>query len=242
MFCAAAGFMQRGAIIDSRPEQRRELFQKAMGFEGLGEAQIAAMADMSFYARFAKGAPVFYQDDPCDFFYLVAEGLVKVFISSSSGVCITYLLAKRGEPLNLIGPFTGTPRFLSARAMQETTIACVAREDFVNFAIENPVLLANIMSILGKAIDSANSRIVDMVEKRVEQRLARVLTTLFEKFGAEIRLTSGELADLAGTTTETTLRTMARLRGLGIVESQRGRVKIISPASLQKLGDEPLWV
>jgi len=69
-----------------------------------------------------------------------------------------------------------------------------------------------------------------------------VLTTLFEKFGAEIKLTSGELAELAGTTTETTLRTMARLRGLGIVESQRGRVKIISPASLQKLGDEPLWV
>ena len=197
---------------------------------------------MSFYARFAKGAPVFLQEDPCEYFFLVAEGLVKVFISSSSGICITYLLAKRGEPLNLIGPFTGSPRILSAEAMQDSVVACIPRAAFVAFALANPLLLANIMTILGKAIDSANSRIVDMVEKRVEQRLVRVLTTLFEKFGAEIKLTSGELAELAGTTTESTLRTMARLRGLGIVESRRGQVRIISPTSLRNLEDDPLWV
>jgi len=213
-----------------------------MGFEGLDAGQIEALAEMSFYARFAKGAPVFLQEDPCQYFYLVARGLVKVFISSSSGICLTYLLAKRGEPINLIGPFTGSPRILSAQAMQESIIACVPRDDFVAFAIANPILLANIMTILGKAIDSANSRIVDMMEKRVEQRLVRVLTTLFEKFGAEIRLTSGELAELAGTTTESTLRTMARLRGLGIVESKRGQVKILLPASLKDLDQDPLWV
>ena len=126
--------------------------------------------------------------------------------------------------------------------MQDSVVACVPRTEFVEFALANPVLLANIMTILGKAIDSANSRIVDMVEKRVEERVVRVLTTLFEKFGAEIKLTSGELAELAGTTTESTLRTMARLRSLGIVESRRGRVRIISPTSLRNLEDDPLWV
>ena len=234
--------MARGALVDSTSEERRDLFTRAMGFEGLDPGQIGVIADLSFYAHFAKGAPVFLQEDPCEFFYLVARGLVKVFISSSSGVCITYLLAKRGEPINLIGPFTGSPRILSAEAMQDSLVACVPRAEFVRFALANPVLLANIMTILGKAIDSANSRIVDMVEKRVEQRVVRVLTTLLEKFGSEIKLTSGELAELAGTTTESTLRTMARLRGLGIVESRRGRVKIISPASLKSLDDQPLWV
>ncbi|MCB2226892.1 MAG: Crp/Fnr family transcriptional regulator [Desulfarculaceae bacterium] len=234
--------MARGTVLESTPEQRRELFGRAMGFEGLGPEQIAAIAEMSFYAHYAKGAPVFLQEDPCEFFYLVAEGLVKVFISSSSGICVTYLLAKRGEPLNLIGPFTGSPRILSAEAMQESVVACIPSTEFVAFALANPLLLANIMTILGKAIDSANSRIVDMVEKRVEQRLVRVLTTLFDKFGSEIKLTSGELAELAGTTTESTLRTMGRLRSLGIVESRRGQVRIISPTSLKNLEDDPLWV
>ena len=234
--------MLNDAMVESTLDQRRELFARAMGFEGLDQAGIEMIAAKSFYARFDRGEPVFRQEEACEYFHLVAQGMVKVFIASATGVCLTYLLATRGEPLNLIGPFSDTPRILAAQAMQDSLVACVPRQDFVDFVFANPRLLANIMSILGKAIDSANSRIVDMMEKRVEQRLIRVLTTLYEKFGDEIKLTSGELADLAGTTTETTLRTLSRLRGLGVLESKRGGVKVLAPDSLRRLDEEPLWV
>ncbi|RJX34866.1 MAG: Crp/Fnr family transcriptional regulator [Desulfarculus sp.] len=234
--------MMRGQPVDMDLAQRADLFQHALGFQGLSQEQIAQIAGLAFGRRFAKGEIIFEPNLPCRFFYLVARGLAKVYICSPSGMRLTYLLANRGEPLNLIGPFTGTPRFLSAEAMEEAVVAHVRRQDFLRFASQHPAVVVNIISILGRAIDSANSRIVDLVEKRVEQRLVRVLFTLLAKFGTEINLTSSELAELAGTTTESTLRTMARLRRLGIIASGRGQVKIIQPASLKKLHSDPLWV
>ena len=139
---------------------------------------------------FVKGQMIFEQDQPCKYFHLVASGLVKVYICSASGYRMTYLLARRGEPLNLVGPFTGDPRFLCAEAMQTTEVAHIPRHDFVRFVADNPILFSNIMAILSKAVDSANSRLIDMVEKRVEERLLRVLLTLLDKFGSEIKLTS----------------------------------------------------
>jgi CRP-like cAMP-binding protein len=155
---------------------------------------------------------------------------------------MTYLLAERGEPLNLVGPFTGSPRFLAAEALEDAAVGRVKRDDFLSFAFKHPTVIINIMSILGQAIDSANSRIIDMMEKRVEQRLLKVLYTLHKKFGATLRFTSSELAELAGTTTESTLRAMSKLRVLGILSSRRGEIHILEPRRLECLSSETLWL
>jgi len=222
--------------------ERVDLFKNTLGFEGLGDDHIKEIAALAFAKRFAKGDSIFYQDEPCEFLHVVAQGLVKVSICSFSGSRITYLLADRGEPLNLVGPFTGSPRFISAEALEETVVMHVNREDFLSFAIKNPVVIVNIVSILGAAIDSANGRIIDMIEKPVEQRLLKVLYTLYEKFGHTLKFTGTELAELAGTTTESTLRAMARLRKRGIITSSRGEVIIVKPAKLKHLSDDTLWV
>jgi CRP-like cAMP-binding protein len=221
---------------------RVELFGHTLGFEDLSEDQLKEIAGLAFIKSFTKGEIIFGQSDPCEFFYVVAQGLVKVSICSSSGTRITYLLAERGEPLNLVGPFTGKPRFLSAEALEAVAVAHVRRQDFVSFAFKYPAVVINIISILGRAVDSANSRIVDMMEKRVEQRVLRVLHTLYQKFGTTLMFTSSELAELAGTTTESTLRAMAQLRKLGIIRSSRGEISIIDPARLEHPGSETLWV
>ena len=96
--------------------------------------------------------------------------------------------------------------------------------------------MQNIIVILGRAVDSANSRILDMMEMRVEQRLLRVLLTLYRKFGKTLDFTSIELAEMAGTTTESTLRVMARLRQSEIVETRRGRIQILRAEHLERVG------
>jgi hypothetical protein len=50
-----------------------------------------------------------------------------------------------------------------------------------------------------------------MIYESAEVRLAQILITLTKKFGDTIPLTRQELAELAGTTHETTIRTLSRL-------------------------------
>ena len=223
-------------------DERVAFFSRALGFEGLTQGQLEEIAEAAFSTRFVKGEIIFDQNDRCERFHAVAKGLVKVSICSPSGFRMTYLIARPGEPLNLVGPFIGSPRTLSAQAMEDCVVVCMKRQDFTDMVFKNPVLITNIISILGHALDSANSRMIDMLEKRVDQRLLRVLYTLNKKFGAVLNFTSSELAELAGTTGESTLRAMGRLRKMGIVETGRGVVRIVEPDKLENLGSDTFWL
>lgn len=222
--------------------ERVEFFRGALGFEGLTQGQLEEIAEAAFSTRFVKGEIIFDPNDRCEHFYTVAKGLVKVSIFSPSGFRMTYLMARPGEPLNLVGPFIGSPRILSAEAMEVSVVVCMKRQDFTAIVFKNPVLITNIIAILGHAVDSANSRMIDMLEKRVDQRLLRVLYTLNRKFGDVLNFTSSELAELAGTTGESTLRAMGRLRRMGIVETARGVVRIVERDKLESLGNDTLWL
>jgi DNA-binding IscR family transcriptional regulator len=69
-----------------------------------------------------------------------------------------------------------------------------------------------------------------------------VLLTLYRKFGKTLDFTSIELAEMAGTTTESTLRVMARLRQSEIVQTRRGQIQILQVEHLERAGSESMWI
>lgn len=228
--------------IDIALEERVNLFRCTMGFQGISDCELEKIAREASIRSFEAGETVFSEEDPCRAYHVVAKGLVRVSIGSSSGNQMTYLLAGRGEPLNLVGPFTGLPRLLFAEAVSKAKVAFLKRDAFLSFAFRNPQVMINLISILGKAVDSANSRVLDMWEKPVEERLLKVLYTLYRKFGITLHFTSRELAELAGTTPESVLRAIGRLRGLGIVSTARGRVVIRQANLLAESCENTLWI
>lgn len=202
--------MKTGDPLSS--EVKTAIFSESMGFNDLPSDAYKSLAELADSRRFAKNAVIFRAGEPCRAFYLVGEGLVRISICSLTGKRLTYLLVRYGEPLNLVGPFTGEPRLTEAEAAEDSIILSIKREKFIPFAFAYPQVVINIIRILGQAVDSANTRILDMMEKKVEYRLMRALFTLYNKFGARLSFTSTELAELAGTTTESALRALSRLR------------------------------
>jgi CRP-like cAMP-binding protein len=229
-------------LADQQTSRAIDILTRSPVFKGLPGSELQKIASRTTWKRYTKGEGIFEAGSPCDSFLVVLQGLVKTSVSSIYGTKITYLLSRPGEPLNLIGPFTGKPRLLEAMAIKNSCIGSIPRGEFLSFAWENPELITNIISILGFAIDSANNRIIDLVEKKVDQRLYKVLYTLYSKFGPRLYLTSQELADLGGTTVESTLRSMKKLRLLGLIKTRRGEIEILKPEELKKCCDEVLWI
>jgi CRP-like cAMP-binding protein len=192
--------------------------------------------------RYPKHTLIFQANDPCRFFYLVADGLARVSICSSEGHRLTYLLAVRGEPLNLAGPFTDQPRAIAADAVMDTDVILLDRKYFNQLAFCHPQMYASIITVLGSAVDSANSRILDMVGKNVDQRLQRILYTLFQKFGSPLLFTSTEIAEMICSTTESTLRSLSKLRRKGVVQTGRRKIHILQPELLSQSDGETVWL
>jgi CRP-like cAMP-binding protein len=223
-------------------ERRIALFRRATVFSGMSPTAYANLAAMAASKHYLKNDVVFRCQEPCDAFYMVEDGLVRVSRYSATGKRLTYLLAGPGEPLNLVGPFTGAPRDNVAEASTDTTIVSIERKAFTEFAFKHPQLIINVIDILGQAVDSSNSRILDLLDKKVIQRLKRVLHTLSGKFGPVLNFTAMEVADLASTTTESALRVLSDLRHEGIIEKNRGRINILKPEALIDPECDDLWI
>ena len=65
--------------------------------------------------------------------------------------------------------------------------------------------------------------------------MAQALLALRKKFGDSIPLTRQEIAELAGTTVETVIRTVSRFQREGWVRSGRGKLQLLDPDALQRL-------
>lgn len=222
--------------------EKFDILSLSFGFRNLPDDVCRQVASSAESRTYPKNAVIFGPDDPCRFFYLVADGLVRVSITSSEGNRLTYLLAVRGEPLNLVGPFTGAPRLMAAEASKESTLLLIEREIFTRFAFQHPPLITDIIAKLGESLDSANSRILDMQEKKVDQRLNRILYTLYKKFGPTLKFTSAELAELAGTTTESAIRALSLLRQQGVIATGRRKISILQPEAVEQSESSPIWI
>ncbi len=58
---------------------------------------------------------------------------------------------------------------------------------------------------------------------------------LYFKFGDAVPVTKEELADMAGTTTETAIRVLGSLKKIGAIASGRGQIRILNKIKLRSL-------
>ena len=78
---------------------------------------------------------------------------------------------------------------------------------------------------------------------QIEQRLARLLLTLAAKIGQPkdgitvVSATRQELADMIGTTVETTIRIMSKWQHAGVVRTVRHAIALADPAALHAIAD-----
>jgi CRP/FNR family transcriptional regulator len=71
-------------------------------------------------------------------------------------------------------------------------------------------------------------------QEPVEKRILHVLVNLVAEFGNTIPLTKREVAEMAGTTVETCIRTFSGLEKAGLVSGSRGKILV---KSVQDLAD-----
>jgi len=211
-----------------------EVLKHCSTFAGLGKDQLIEIASVAAPHCFKKGEFVFHQGDLPDFFYIVQKGMVKTFKVSTFGKQIIIKIASVGDTLNASALF-GEKHFVSAQAIDEVMVLSIRKKEYLSLVSKYPLIAMNIVTILVKGLDNEYERILDLIGETVEQRLCNFLFMLSAKFGTTLSLTREELGDLAGTTTETTIRVLSRLKAADIISSSRGKIIILNQAKLQAL-------
>ena len=222
--------------------QYAEVLKSSLIFSGLEESEATELSEVAVEREFEPGEFVFWEDDAPDWFYVIAEGRVKIVKHSSSGKELIIAFFNPGEMFGEVAVFENKPYPASAQAAAKTRILGIKREDFLHFLSTHPRVALEIINILSGRLRDAQSRLRDFVGERVQQRLARTLLMLSSKLGSTLPFTREEIAEMAGTTTETAIRVMSNLKERGIIRSVRGEITIIDDTKLKLLSEGPPMV
>ncbi len=218
---------------------RAEVLKGSLIFSGLSEEELAELSELTVERSFSTGEFVFWDGDDPDCFYIIAEGKIKVLKHASSGKEFIIAFFGPGEMFGEVAVFENRPYPASAQAVAETRVLGIEREGFLAFLNHRPEVALRIIYVLGGRLRDAQSRLRDIAGERVEQRVASILLMLSSKLGPSLPFTRQEIADMAGTTTETAIRVMSRLKDGGIVRSVRGKTVIVDETKLRLLSEGP---
>ena len=216
-----------------------EVLKQSLIFSVLSEDELAELFKLAIERRFETGEFIFWEEDAPDWFYVVADGRIKVIKHSSSGKELIIAFFDPGEMFGEVAVFENKPYPASAQAVTKTRVFGIRREDFLSFLTSRPQVALRIINILSGRLRDAQGRLRDLAGERVEQRLARTLLMLSSKLGSTLPFRREEIADMAGTTTETVIRLMSRLKDGGIIRSNRGKITILDETKLRLLSEGP---
>jgi CRP-like cAMP-binding protein len=126
--------------------------------------------------------------------------------------------------------------------MEDSTILSIPEREFFQLLESRPEMTRHVLSGLTMRLMMMNKRLADMTGS-VEVRASRLFVTLSERMGIPregesfipLALSRQELADLLGTTMETTIRLMSRWQKENLVLTEREGFVVPSVEALRSL-------
>jgi CRP-like cAMP-binding protein len=219
------------------PVNKARILGRSPIFSGLSDDELEALANLAIEHRFQAGESIFWEGDTPELFYVITEGNVKVVKHSSQGKEFIIAFFGPGEMFGEVAVFENKPYPASTQAVTGTEVLGIKRADFSAFLASRPQVALRIINVLGERLRDAQSRLSDLAGERVEQRVASVLVMLSSKLGPTLPFTRQEIADMVGTTTETTIRIMSQLKSRRIISSVRSKVTILDEQKLRLLSE-----
>jgi CRP-like cAMP-binding protein len=222
------------------------IFWKIPMFEFMEAEELDRLYSLCSTESFSKGDYVFLECDQPRNLYVVVKGEVKLLKQTEDGRETIVEMAYPGEIFGEEAIFDGQPYPMTAQALDEVELLSITRTDFFTFMRDNPDLALEIITELGARLREAQNTIRALAMERVEWRIARVLLILSRKAGIveadgvsiDLPLTRQDIADMAATTVETTIRVLSNFKKMGLVETEKGKIILRDKKHLEEMVSE----
>lgn len=195
-------------------------------------------------ARYGKGEFIFREGDPAEYFHIVKEGTVKCVKSTPDGKECTLKMLMPGDLFCCdAAAFDGAAHPGTAQPMGNVSILRMSKKAYFEMLRRNPEAALEVIKYLGNRLNEAQEKTKILATDRADQRLAALLVDLALRSGSRdpqgirltMRLTRQDMANMVGTTTETVIRIMSRLKREQLVTGTANRLVICNLEKLQAL-------
>jgi CRP/FNR family transcriptional regulator len=229
------------------PQEAADFLKVGPVFAALPSDELNLLAATARATTYRVREPIFMEGDPARWFCIVKSGRVKILRQSRSGKDVVLELLGPGEPFGGVAVLERRPYPATAEAMEPSVVVKLPAESVVSVAERYPSVVRELALLIGRRLRSAHDSVKSLAVDPVEARLAATLLRLGAHEGRQGREglvlpfhpTRQNLADMAGTTVETTIRIVSRWLKEGVVQDDGTRLVLKNVPVLRRLAEGP---
>ena len=176
--------------------------------------------------------------------FCVYRGKVKVHKMGEDAKEQIVRFAKEGDVLGYRSLLGDEPYNATATAIEDSIICYIPKSRFLEALGSNSDFSFRTIRMLAHDLKESEKKLINITQKPVVERIAEALLILKEKFGfredertLDVVLTRREIGDLAGVTTETTIRTLSDLNKKGILGIHGKRIELVNLPQLIRMAN-----
>lgn len=198
---------------------------------------------LSEYGRtklYGPNEEIFGEGEDASFLPVVLSGKVKMVRFPEVGKEVIISIFGKEEMFAIPPVFDGGPYPATAIAMKETELLLIYREDFLRLLRESHEFAFAVIGWMCEMLREKTSVIKNLATASPEHRIGNIILRLAEKQNAgsgksvKIALRRQDIAEMAGLTTETTIRAALRLAEKELIRIVRGKIILDDARSLKE--------
>lgn len=206
------------------------------GFFCLLEGQNLSYVDsQKTHSTYKKNAVLFERGDNPEGIYCVLSGVVKVETENHEGKSHILCIAGRGDVLGYRALFSKSLYQARAVVHEESEICFIPRNAVDRLIKENAPLALRFLELLSEDVKLAEERLCSATDNDSAARIANTLLFFESNYSPEKPWTRKEIADWAGTSPETVMRTLSSFEDNKWILSEGKRIHILQSKELKSL-------
>jgi CRP-like cAMP-binding protein len=173
--------------------------------------------------------------------YFVIKGKIKTFKTNELGKEFITGLYKEGDFFGYLALLEEKEYNDSAAALEDCDVCIVPKDEFYSLVYKNAEVSRKFIRLLSHDLHEKEEQLLKIAYNSVRKRVAEALVTLYNRYKKDgetkfsITISREDLANLAGTATETTIRTLSDFKDEGSVEISGGTISISDLPKLEHM-------
>ena len=171
--------------------------------------------------------------------YYVIRGKVKTYKSNDDGKDLVTDLYSTGDFLGYISLLQESVYRETAEAIDECEIAMIPKKEFEDYLNTNRDISKKFINLLAKNVSDKENHLLNLAYNSLRKKVADALVTLKKKYENpeldkfSIDISRENLATIAGTATESLIRTLSDFKSEKIIDIKDGHITIMNPKKLE---------
>jgi CRP/FNR family transcriptional regulator, cyclic AMP receptor protein len=220
-------------------QHRADVLARTELFCGIDEAARRRIAGHVAERVVERGQCVFVQDEPGDRMYVLAEGVVKLFVSSRNGGIVELVRHRPPAAFGEVALLDGGPRSASAEAVERSILLVVTRAELLRLLRAEDQVAEALLRTLGRIVRRTTRQVSDLAFLDLQGRVARQLLVLAgDGRAAGARpVTQAELASMVSGARQTVNQALRALESRGYIRSGGRGFEILDRERLEHLAE-----